>query len=132
MLKKRAKKDFEYWVWKQNQELIKKDVKYYLVLVEGKFEERIPFDMRFGFYVKWFCRVGIPIGVAPEYNEHNNEFNGYMPIIRDAIFWKANEDGYYKDLQEAREVLIREAMIIYNKELSWKEFKEQRGYGSNK
>jgi len=114
MLKKRAKKDFEDWVWKQNQELIKKDVKYYLVLVEGKFEERIP------------------IGVAPEYNEHNNEFNGYMPIIRDAIFWKANEDGYYKDLQEARDVLIREAMIIYNKELSWKEFKEQRGYGSNK
>jgi len=131
MLVERANKDFYKWCVnpenKATNEYLFKMCESGMLMFYESYWNKMPFEMRYGYYITWFCSVGIPIGVVPEYHEHTGEHLGFYPVVRDTIFWKANHTGYYEDLNEARVKLIEEAMNIYNKELSWKEFKEQRG-----
>lgn len=74
-----------------------------------------PDSLKYILIVDWLVSVGIPCGVLPEVNEFTEKHKGYIPVIRDSIYWKDGEQ-YYEDINRAREMMIFEANKIYNKE----------------
>lgn len=131
MLVDRAKKDFDNWCINPENNFTNE---YVFKMCESgmlKFYEiywnRLPIQMRLGFYIYFFNSVGVPIGFTPEHHDFTEEHLGFFPVIKDRIKWKANESGYFKEIDECVEVLIKEACRVYNDEQGMIDFKKSKG-----